>query len=667
MSQLLPAIAPDVSHLLLQKMPSWLWYWLGGIFAVFLLSLVYGGLRARACRKAVRHAISALDAMPPLTEEERRHGRVVGQLDAWRLAYDQHSGEKRRLANEIERGLLKGTGWQGESRYWLQEDHESKWNREPFVERFANMEFLGSVPAVLTGLGLIGTFVAIAYGLLGLSPGEGGVINGVNGLLEGLGGKFTSSIGALSFALIFQLIDTGGLQPSFSKSRRLFLDAVDDSFPRLSPTQQVADILESQRKQERSLANISSDVVTQFGAVFSSSMLPDLSRALGQSVQSEMGPVLESIAAGIANLEQAIQRLESARQESVGEELRALTRNLESSLKAALVEMGDNFQAALAGSADGEFKQAAEAMRGAGEMLRGMQGTFDSMQSALARLMTDAEERTARTFAEGEGRTRALNDLVESLVRQLQDSAASSVQQSSQMLADTMAGMSQRVTAMTAELERRSHEAAERNMQSSAAIVERLGDAAGRTTAETERVLATLGARSDDFVAAADQLRELRTGVERVLHESGARVRDLHEAATAFRGVAIEAAALTRELRGTSEVHRKALEGSSVVIAGVGEVVREQSAVAERARESFSIAGEMLARLDGDLARALQAVVNGMQDYNTQVERNFETILGKVNKEMPALFDRLEQSLQQVASAVEELTETLSRTHERRP
>jgi hypothetical protein len=300
-------------------------------------------------------------------------------------------------------------------------------------------------------------------------------------------------------------------------------------------------------------------------------------------------------------------------------------------------------------------------MRGAGEMLRGMNGAFDSMQTALARLMTDAEDRASRSFAEGEGRTRALNDLVENLVLQLQESASSNIQQSSQVLADAMAGMSQRVAAMSAEIEQRAREGAELSMKSNQAAVKQLSDAAGRTTAETERLLATLGSRSDDFVAAADQLRELRSGVERVLLESGARVRDLQEAAVAFRSVATEASTLTRELRGTSELQRKAIEGTTTMVASVSDVVREQALVADRTRDSFAVAGKMLGSLDTDLARALQAVVEGMQQYNVQVERNFESIIGKVNKEMPALFERLEQSLAQVSSAVEDLNDMLAR------
>jgi ABC-type transporter Mla subunit MlaD len=146
-----------------------------------------------------------------------------------------------------------------------------------------------------------------------------------------------------------------------------------------------------------------------------------------------------------------------------------------------------------------------------------------------------------------------------------------------------------------------------------------------------------------------------------VLQESGARVRDLQEAAVAFRSVATEASTLTRELRGTSELQRKAIEGTTTMVASVSDVVREQAMVADKTRDSFAVAGKMLGSLDTDLARALQAVVEGMQQYNVQVERNFESIIGKVNREMPALFERLEQSLAQVSSAVEDLNDMLAR------
>ena len=651
----------DLLRLFQEKTPQWLWVWLGGILVVAVLFGCYGWFKVWRVRSVVRKTGAVLSAMPVNSAEGRRLGRPLSDIDLWRAAYEEQDSAPRRIAEEIERGLVAVTDHTGTRRFKLQEDHEEVWARDHFVERFVNLDLLSAVPGMLTALGLIGTFVAIAIGLLQLSTGEGGVIIGVNGLLEGLGGKFTSSIGALTLALLFQFIDTTLFQRSFGKSHLQLINAVHNAFPRLSPTQQLTELLESQRRQEAALANISADVVNRFNDVFTTSLLPDLSRALGQSVQVEMGPVLADVATGIASLEGAIQRLENGKQESIGEELRILTRNLEDSLKAALVEMGNSFRSALAGSADGEFKQAADAMRGAGDMLRGMNGAFESMQAALARLITDAEDRAARSFADGEGRTRALNDLVEKLVLQLQESAATSVQQSSQVLADAMAGMGQRVADMSNELERRARESAEQNLHVSQAAVDQISTAAGRTTNETERLLATLGSRSDDFVAAADQLRELRVGVEGVLKETGARVQELHLAASDFKIVATEAATLTRELKASQDLQRRAAEGTATVMSELGAVVREQAEVADKTRNSFSVAGEMLGRLDGDLARALQAVVNGMQDYNAQVERNFESIIGRVNREMPALFTRLEQALAQVASAVEELNDTLDR------
>ena len=76
---------------------------------------------------------------------------------------------------------------------------------------------------------------------------------------------------------------------------------------------------------------------------------------------------------------------------------------------------------------------------------------------------------------------------------------------------------------------------------------------------------------------------------------------------------------------------------------------------------------EMLDGLDQRLAAALTVVIQSMQGYNQQVEKNFETIMLKVNEKMPELFERLEASLKQVAETVEELNETVIEVAKRRP
>ena len=627
---------------------------------VFVASCVYGFVGIRRVRNASGAVQGSLRRLGTLDDDARLDGRTLASVDDWRAASQKLPKPYHPLAEEIERELVASLDTNGRRRFRLRNGEGGLWTLERFAGRFVNLDYLDAVPGTLTAIGLVGTFLAIALGLAGLKS-ENNVITGVDALLGSLGGKFVSSIIALSLALAFQLVDLLLFRRAYTKAHQGLLDAVADGFPTLSPTQQLTDLLETSRRQEQALSNISSDVVNRFSDVFTSNLLPNLGDLLAKSVQTEMGPVLAQVASGIAALDEGIRRLESGKQESIGAELRALTGNLESSLRQALEQMGAQFREALAGNTDDEFKRAAEAMQGSAAVLSGMNNSFAEMQSSMQRIFEEAERRGSRSFEEGEGRTKALNELVERLVAQLGENASSNASYVQKLLVEAVSGLGAKLAEVTGEIERRTMEANEQNQRTSKELLEKVTGAAERTTSETERLLSTIGERAGDFVAAADQLRELRVGVQSVLAETGERVRDMQAAADSFRSVATEASAMTRTLRDAQASQLMTAEITGGIVKSTGEVVERQAAVVRLSQETYGEAARVLDGIDEQLASALQTISTRMQDYNRQVEKNFETIIKTVNARMPELFERLEGLLQQVTEAVEELNDTLRR------
>lgn len=646
--------------------PLWLevdvWLWLYVAFTGFtFLGLLGASLRSRrVLRQSTDQVLVTFRKLGTSNDEVRRDGLSLAAVDLWRAAVAKLSGAAKQRAELIDRRLVMLTDAAGERRFKLRDGDGELLAEDSFTGTTVNLRLLDAAPSLLTALGLLGTFIALAVALGELRPDPTTeMVLGVANLVHGLSGKFISSIAGLGLALVFQWLDAIMLRPMFRRQHARFLEGVDQAFPTLSPAQQLATLLDVGRKQERSLANISSDIVDKFTDVFDSGLLPKLSAALATSVQSELGPSLDKVADGLAALDEGIRRLESGKTESLGEELRRLTSALEQSLRTSLEQMGGQFREALSGSAGKEFDNAAKALEASASVLQGMNASFEAMQASMERLLKDAEARSAKAFDEGEGRTRALNDLVERLIGQLNETASESAGEVQRLLVQAVSGLGARFDQISADLEQRVREATVANTESASAIIKSSTDAAGRTSAETERVLSRLAERIDDFDRAAGQLRELREGVERVLAESGQKVKDLHEAAGSFRVVATEAATLTRQLRESQDQHRKSAETAAGMVAKVDTVVAEQSRILSETHVTFEQARTVLDGLDQRLAASLSVVTRQMQQYNEQVERNFESIMKKVNEKMPELFERLEGSLQQVSETVDELQETV--------
>ncbi|MEQ1399746.1 hypothetical protein, partial [Salmonella enterica] len=66
--------------------------------------------------------------------------------------------------------------------------------RNSLVEEHVSTALFKSIPGILTGLGLLMTFVAILDGLSHVSVAANMDVTGIGGLINGLSGKFVSSI-----------------------------------------------------------------------------------------------------------------------------------------------------------------------------------------------------------------------------------------------------------------------------------------------------------------------------------------------------------------------------------------------------------------------------------------------------------------------------------------
>ncbi len=84
---------------------------------------------------------------------------------------------------------------------------ESTFTQEAVITPYLNNSFFNAIPGILTGLGLLMTFIAILDGLSHVSVSSNMDVKGIGGLINGLSGKFVSSIVALTCAVLFVFVE----------------------------------------------------------------------------------------------------------------------------------------------------------------------------------------------------------------------------------------------------------------------------------------------------------------------------------------------------------------------------------------------------------------------------------------------------------------------------
>jgi hypothetical protein len=84
-------------------------------------------------------------------------------------------------------------------------DHS--FSKQRLLDENVQGAFFSSLPGILTGLGLLMTFVAILDGLSHVSVTATMDVKGIGGLINGLSGKFVSSVTAVTCAVLFVFVE----------------------------------------------------------------------------------------------------------------------------------------------------------------------------------------------------------------------------------------------------------------------------------------------------------------------------------------------------------------------------------------------------------------------------------------------------------------------------
>lgn len=84
---------------------------------------------------------------------------------------------------------------------------DSIFSRAAVIEAHVSTALFGAIPGILTGVGLLMTFVAILDGLSHVTVSANMDVKGIGGLINGLSGKFVSSIVAVTCAVLFVFVE----------------------------------------------------------------------------------------------------------------------------------------------------------------------------------------------------------------------------------------------------------------------------------------------------------------------------------------------------------------------------------------------------------------------------------------------------------------------------
>jgi hypothetical protein len=268
-----------------------------GLFLFFALMMVQMFLEASKALGAVRALAKALASVSPASRLERRHGLRSDQLDPVRHRCGQLPEPIRGWWYRIEESLEKYTSPEGREGWFLTAPPREVLREETVCERLYNSSFYQAVPGILTGLGLLSTFVAILLALTGLHvtvANNTETVTGIKELIEGLSGKFLSSIVGLLLSMIFLLAERKLCARRLSESYEDLLEAATRLIPTIAPTRIQLDTQTLAARQLALLANLEAEVANLRGMVsVANAAVPEMAGVLAGDVEHLSDKLLE--------------------------------------------------------------------------------------------------------------------------------------------------------------------------------------------------------------------------------------------------------------------------------------------------------------------------------------------------------------------------------------
>jgi hypothetical protein len=637
-------------------------------FAFALASLIVQAAAALAGAYFIAHVVLIRLAM----WSARSIARRARSFEDFAVEYD-------RIDDRMRHHALVGHAWGEFAETLVREDRVVRNTMRPqaFIniggarEHLFGLKMIGSVPGFFVGLGLLLTFIGLAFALHEAASATGakdsGLMLGALGkLLAAATFKFSTSIAGLGSSLVLSLA---------FRTYTIWIEGAFDGLCRelerrlvFFPPQKIAaeanEIMAQSRDQ---LKEINSD---RFFSRLGESVAPSLQSAMTSAVapmaerlDAAMGQITQTSQSGIEDM---LRKFQEGLHHGAGSELRELAGSL-SAMQGALTDVqrnlsgsGEDFSRRLNESAETLNRLVAQA----GEQLGGSaQASRDMLEQVVGELRTAfavANEQITQTLAtSASGAAGALDEAISGITAKLESQATAfsqaieAMQRSSGEQADAMARAAREASSAAAAASASAAQEAAEILRGSVASV------AGEMRASVEDLAATLR-RTEASMA------------QQIVHVEAVSARS-RETADAFGEVAIELRAASQPLLASSQTIASAsdrmatamqssvgaLESSQQAASGLAGALRDQ---VDEVRRIWSEYEQRFGRVDQEMEAA---VVRFGEEVRKQQDATQAFVL-QIDTHFKQAADNLQRSVGELSQTNDELADALLKAVGRR-
>jgi hypothetical protein len=609
-----------------------------GLLLLFALSaIVTLFIRVRRLCASGNRLSSSLTGLPKPTLGS---GLSLSDVEVIREHFGNHPFFVRSWTH-IEHKLIRRRGASGDE-YWLSVPASDVLRTSAVTGARLNHEWYEAIPGILTGTGLLVTFIAILVALLHVRL-VGNRVEGMALLIEGLSGKFVSSIAALFAATVFVMVEKQQFH-SLDRSISKLADAVAAVVPVLTPTHLLVELQKDTGEQ--------SVAFRAFNA--------DLSGRLKQSFSESMGPTLERMVTAVEDLNQLLRATEAAKSDTISESLAGMISRLEGSLTQSLGKMGEQFTSSLSGSTMTQFSRLSESLAGAASVLEQMNTHNQATQTALTELVTFAKNSATEQMALGRTQVEDLTNVLRSMLVQIEQATGSSVTNMGAALTALMADLSSKVVDLTEQTRASMVQTSQASADAANSVLKNASD----WTATSQDQLAALIEKHTNQLSTADRLR---ASLDESATKFTAAASLFNSILTKLQQVTTDAGTCTTAMSGAAKAVSDSQEGlqriaglSSTQVEKLSLAGREQQELLGRISQAMAQYQQTFAKVETSASALLQTLERNLVQHLELCKRGYESLVKVSDEHFASATQRLGASVDELSEYLQDLSDVMA-------
>lgn len=548
-------------------------------------------------------------------------------------------------------------------------------NSEMLIYRHINANVYEAVPSILTGIGLIGTFVAIIWGLSSLQfDHTSGQVGNVNEFIESLGGKFVSSVVGLGCSLLFLSIEKHLLGVTVNTCLAI-QTSLDRLFPQRVIEEIVADIQTSVEEQSNTMRHFNSELAIH----------------LKQSFQESLVPTMERMVLAIDQLLEVTEELRKQKEESAGHLVDRIVENFKSSLTDHASHELDQLRLAVANTSTfaNDLNSRVEGLLAHSETVLKTQQqqaaehflmVEDKISTMLSNVDTAFEEQNKRTI---EGLS-SVSNAFSTLAREIKESTTDFVEQLrtsvSDMITDNRSWSEEFRNSFDQSMKTQTelnHSLQERIKESiyltistlETAFDDHLDKVGSRIDGLLEKVTAwteestkdlstyasSLAGQSSAMVAAGESIRAASGELDNMFQEQKEFLGSLKEAISTFGSVSSKVTESAERIATLQETSQEGIRTLTTEI-------NRNASMFKDAERLMNTQKEVYEALDGGISKSLQSINQATREYAEHTRESLGTYLSEFDKHLSDAVGQLDGTVHELEEAMGDLSDVIAKT-----